>query len=131
MRRTALTLLLAALTVALVAGAAQAAKPKKLGSLIEIELTEFGFKGSGSAEFFGDVHSSKNKCERNREVTVRNAEEQLGTVRTDRTGDWELALPMPPGPDPYVAEVARRKIKKGEKTIVCKAAESAPVFIQV
>jgi hypothetical protein len=137
MKRPGVLGLAIVLTFGLAVSASQAAKTKKVASLIEIEGTEFVFKGTGSATFFGDVHSEKNKCERGREVTLRNTEpppgvpEVQGTVNTDHTGDWELEVPLDDlSGGPYVAEVARKKIKRDDWKLVCKAAASGPLVLE-
>jgi hypothetical protein len=135
MRRVALIGLATALIFGLGIGVTQAAKAKKLATKIEIE--GFEFPGGPVLRFFGDVHSPKNKCERNREVTLRNtgppkgSSEEVGTVTTDHTGDWEVDVGFEDlTAGPYIANVARKKIKKGDKKIVCKAATSEPFELE-
>lgn len=129
MARPTLTVLAAALVLALAAGTTQAAKAKKVETQVEIELARY--TGMGTALFLGDVHSRKSKCERAREVTlVHMTVGAAAATRTDGTGDWELTPSMSEAPEGfYTAEVARKKIKKGDKKIVCKAATSNEVAL--
>jgi hypothetical protein len=130
MRRTTLTLLVSALAFGIAVGAAQADKAKKVGSQVEIEWYDF----SGGFSVFGDVHSKKNKCERNRTVTLYHEDDGgdvdvVGTDTTDRTGDWEI-----PGEAdynaPFTASVEKRKVRAGDNKLVCKSADS-PEFVIV
>jgi hypothetical protein len=118
------------------AGAAEA-KAKKLPTKLEVEGTEFQ-EMSDALTFLGDVHAKKNKCERNREVTLRNtdpdpgADALHGPVTTDHTGDWEIDVDFEDlNLGPYIAEVSRKKVGQGDKRIVCKAAESEPFELTV
>jgi hypothetical protein len=131
MTRTAALL---ACTIALVAGLAVAgiadAKAKKVIS--EVEIDAFSVQPPDFDFFFvGDVHSNKPKCEKGRTVNVSYVGPappfDIGTTTTDRTGDWELH-PELTGQGDYVAVVDRKKIKKGEKKIVCKAATSPEFY---
>jgi hypothetical protein len=131
--RTALILLATGLVLGLAVGTTQAAKAKKVATKVEIEL---GINtGMGTVRFLGDVHSQKSKCEKGRQVAIvyRGPEPGFGvvaTTTTDRTGDWELTPSQVDAPDgPYTAEASRKKIKKGEKKVVCKAATSNEVVI--
>jgi hypothetical protein len=128
MARPTLTVLATALVLALAAGTTQAAKAKKVETQVEIELARYT---GNTALFLGDVHSRKSKCERAREVTlVHGTAGAVATTRTDGTGDWELTPSSSEAPEGfYTAEVARKKIKKGEKKIICKAATSNEVAL--
>jgi hypothetical protein len=124
MRRAILIGLAAALTLSLGVGTAQAAKAKKLSTQIEIE----GLAPNAEFTFIGDVHSRKNKCERNRTVTLFYSAgggkfEDVGTDITDHTGDWEIS-PNLVGENRFYATVDKKKIGQGDKKVVCKAAQS-------
>jgi hypothetical protein len=127
MRRALILVPVALLTVAVAAAPSQAAKAKKLASKVEIEALE----PNADFNFIGDVHSRKNKCERNRTVilyySVGGDFENVGTTTTDRTGDWELS-PNLFGDDAFYAAVEKRKIGVGDKKLVCKAADSPQFF---
>jgi hypothetical protein len=131
MRKVVSLTLAILLAAALAAAGSHAAEKKKLATQIEIENYEL----NGEVTFIGDVHSKKNKCERRRSVTIRHVgsvgpdiDETLGTVTTDQTGDYVLEHEFD-GIDsgPYVADVERKKIKKGDKKLVCKAATSGSI----
>jgi hypothetical protein len=56
-------------------------------------------------------------------------ERLIGTATTDHTGDWAVDrgdLKIAGGG--YEAELDKRKIKKGDKKIVCKA-DVSPIFV--
>jgi hypothetical protein len=117
-----------ALVLGIALGTAHAAKPKKVKSQVEIEWYE------GSLDFFGDVHSKKNKCEKNRTVIlyyqVGGEFENVGTDTTDHTGDWSISPNLIGDGDPFYASVEKMKRGKGDKKIVCKADDS-PEFVLV
>jgi hypothetical protein len=127
-------ILVAVLACGLTVSSAHAAAAKKLTTQSEIEGIEF--LGMTGFKFIGDVHSKKNKCERGREVTIRNADpppgedETVGTVRTDGTGDFELIVTSGLSPGPFFADVARKRITKGAGKIVCKKTTSDPFVIE-
>jgi hypothetical protein len=131
--RRALILLATTLVLGLAVGTTQAAKTKKVVTDAEIELGRH--TGMGTVLFLGDVHSPKPKCEKSREVTLVYQGPVPGfgaieTTTTDRTGDWELTPSTLDAPDgSYAAEVSRKRIKKGEKRLVCKAATSNEVVL--
>lgn len=125
MRRVALALLAAVLALGLAAGAANAAKGKKVRSQVEIEWFEF----VGGYRMFGDVHSKKTKCERNRTVTLEVSGEFIGTGRTDRTGDWAIPADLDFN-EPFIASVEKKTTGTGDKKLVCKAAESPPIIFE-
>lgn len=100
-----------------------AAKAKKVKSEADIDgiiqrPPEF------DVTFVGNVYAKKPKCVRNRVVSIYYTEggvhEFLGTTTTDRTGDWEFVPDDSPVGD-YGAEVAKRKVGKRKKKLVCKA----------
>ena len=76
----------------------------------------------------GNVYAKKPKCVRNREVTLFYTEggvhQSVGATTTDNTGDWALR-PEPEELGAYRPEVAKKKVGKGDKKLVCKAAISA------
>jgi hypothetical protein len=119
------------LTLALGATASQAAKAKKIAS--EVEISGLYIPPASSLYMVGDVHSRKPKCERKRDVTVffddGSGRETLASATTDRTGDWEI-VPGPLSDGDYIAEVASKKITKGNKKIVCKADSSPPYIFE-
>jgi hypothetical protein len=128
-QRKSVMALVMALTLGLAVGTSQAAKTKKLVSNIEIE----GLAPNTAFTFIGDVHSRKNKCERNRTVTlyynVGGEFEDVGTTTTDRTGDWEIS-PNLVGDTAFYAAVEKRKIGAGDRKLVCKAADSPQFFLE-
>jgi hypothetical protein len=126
MRRTLIPILVAVIAFGLGAGTAQAAKAKKVSSQIEIEW--YGGSSEGPS-LFGDVHSKKNKCERNRKVTLEAGGNLVGTGSTDRTGDWSIRADLD-FDEPFVASVEKRKIGSGDRKLVCKAAESPPIIFE-
>jgi hypothetical protein len=134
MRITALTCLTAALALGLAVGGAHAAKAKKVQTKIEIEGSEFR-EPPPTQVYFGDVHAKKNKCERNRHVTVYYDTEDgpgedfqpIGEDDTDHTGDFEVGVGLI-GDDAYYATVDKKRIGQGDKKVVCKGAQSALFF---
>jgi hypothetical protein len=125
MRSATLILLATTLVLVLAIGSAQADKAEKVKSQVEIEW--YGF--DGGYFLFGDVHSKKNKCERNREVTVKVAGQSSASGTTDRTGDWSVPIDLDFN-EPFVASVEKRAVGKGGKKLVCKAADSPPFVIE-
>jgi hypothetical protein len=123
MRKATLILLATALVLGLAIGSAQAAK--KISTKVEVEWYDF----DDGYFFFGDVHSKKNKCERNRHVTLEVGGDTLGTDKTDGTGDWVIPADLDTNA-PFVATVKKRAIGNGEKKVVCKAAESEPLVVE-
>jgi hypothetical protein len=124
--RLGFCLVASALALALGAGPVYAGKAKKVRTEVEIEW----FDGAGAqVVMFGDVHSRKNKCERNREVTLTVGEMFLGIDTTDRTGDWEIPTDLEFN-DAFIASVEKRTIGKGAKKLVCKGAESPPIVFE-
>jgi hypothetical protein len=131
MKRAGVLGLAIVLTLGLAVSGSQAAKPKKVKTQAEIEGLRF-FPGGG-LEFFGDVHSKKSKCEKGRRVTLYAPPPNspvVGTDTTDATGDW-VYDPGPAAIDSgnYVLEVARKRVGRGEKQLICKAATSPEMFI--
>ena len=128
MKRAGILALAILLTLGLATSSSQAAKPKKGKTEGEIE----GYRdlvGPG-AEFFGDVHSKRSKCEKRREVTLYAPNGAvMGTETTDATGDWALDIgPAAIVRGNYVLEVARKRVGSGGKKLVCRAATSPPRF---
>jgi hypothetical protein len=109
------------------AAVTEARKAKKVTTEAEVE----GFRSFPSEiEFFGDVHSRKSKCEKNREVTlvyrgpIKLTDPVIGTDTTDETGDWEYRTNQVLPEGDYAVEVDRKKTGKPGKKVVCKAATS-------
>jgi hypothetical protein len=121
------------LTLGVVVTASQAAKTKKVAT--EGEVEGFRYPG-GELEFYGDVHSRKSKCEKGREVTLLYHGPQpvddpvVGTDVTDGTGDWEVRSPEFALEGNYAVEVARKKVGRGDKKLVCKATVSPDTLIE-
>jgi hypothetical protein len=130
MKRAGTLLLAIVLSFGLAAGPAHAAKAKKVASEVDIDGV-VQRAPNFFVTFVGNVYAKKPKCVRNRVVTIYYTEggdrEFVGTATTDATGDWELAPDSTPGGD-YEAEVAKRKVRKGGKKIVCKADVSPTWF---
>lgn len=125
MRRAGILGLALAVTIALGVSLSQAAKAKRVLSQVEISgrhypPPDFDF------HLAGDVHASKNKCERNRAITLYLGNEVVGTDTTDRTGDWLIGF-VPVAGGQYVAEVDRKRIGRGDKKLIC-TADSSPAF---
>jgi hypothetical protein len=134
MRRAGAVGLTIMLTVGLAVGATHAAKPKKVKTEAEVEGVRF-FPG-GLSEFFGDVHSKKNRCEKGREVRLvfvgpkPIGDPLIGTAKTDGTGDWVVdtsGFAIQQGP--YVAEVERKRVGSGQKKLTCKGTTSPEKMI--
>ena len=126
----ALVAVLAAAGIA--APAVAATQPKKVASEVEVAGFNFGTSAPYNGRFVGDVHSNQARCERNRKVrlyhTSGGERQVVGTDRTDRTGDWVVILEDKfVQDDPFDATVARRKIERPGRDIVCKADESPPL----
>jgi hypothetical protein len=127
--RRGLAILVAALVPLLAVGTGQAAEPKRFATVAEIEFATY-IGGGAATRFIGDVHSQKPRCEKRRELTLiyrlpDGGDDAVASTTTDRTGDWALTLSPSDTPDgEYVVKVARRKIKKAAKKIVCKGATS-------
>jgi hypothetical protein len=135
-RRAAITSLAIVLTLGLAVGASQAAKAKKVKSEVEIAGHNFGNEPPFPYTFVGDVHSAKSKCERSRTVhlfeTTDGGHELLGTLTTDRTGDWELILGSDPaGGDSFQADEDRKKLERNGRKLVCKADVSPTLTIPI
>jgi hypothetical protein len=118
-----------ALVAVLAAAGIADAKAKKVVS--EVEIDAFSVQPPDFDFFFvGDVHSNKPKCEKSRTVTVSyvgpNPGFEVGTTTTDKTGDWALH-PELTDQGYYAAAVERKKIKKGDKKLVCKT-DVSPEF---
>jgi hypothetical protein len=115
--------LAATLAFGLVDGSAIAKKPKvKVASTVKIE----GIDDSDyppDVTVFGDVHSRKAKCRRNREVELRQSTDDIfaGTDTTDSQGHWAVTfdgIDVPYGD--FEATVLKRRIVKKHKITVCK-----------
>ena len=126
MKRAGLLGLAIVLTLGLAVPASQAAKAKKVATEVDID----GFRPTPFT-FVGNAYAKKPKCVRNRSVTVFRTEggthDLAGTATTDETGDWQLT-PDVVGSGDYEVEVAKKKIKKHGKRLVCKADVSTYVL---
>jgi hypothetical protein len=134
MRRVRISLVVALTGLVLIVPATEAAKTKRHASEVEIAGAHYGHQEPFGNYIAGDVHSKKPKCERNREVSLYltpsgEGRQRIGTVTTDRTGDWELATDEAFSNDAFDATVARKKIQRPGKDIVCKADESPSLVI--
>jgi hypothetical protein len=123
MKRAGILCLAVVFALGLAAGTTHAAKAQKVSS--EVDIDGIVFKPPDfDLTFVGTVYAKKPKCVRNRAVTIYYTEggvhEFVGTATTDETGDWELVPDSAPI-GTYAAEVARKKVKKGGKKLVCKA----------
>jgi hypothetical protein len=130
MRRAVVLGLAIVLTLGLAVSASQAAKAKRFATEAEIEFIDAEPSGT---TFKGDISSRKPKCEQGRDVTVTytgsfpGVDDPVGKATTDHTGDWILTRSNSGlAVGTYVIEVKRRKIRKGDRKIVCKAATSPP-----
>jgi hypothetical protein len=128
MKRAGTLSLAIVLTLGLAVTASHAAKAKRVAS--EVEVSGWHFL-AGDATFVGDVHSKKSKCEKGRAITVYAYDDptddptEVGTTATDGTGDWELDPPDMGVPNNYhSASVDRKKVRRGDKKLICKADES-------
>jgi hypothetical protein len=126
MKRAGILGLAIVLTLGLTAGTTHAAKAKRVATEVDID----GFRFTPFT-FFGNAYSKKPKCVRDRSVTVFRTEggahDLAGTATTDETGDWQLS-PDVVGSGDYEVEVAKKKIKKHGKRLVCKADVSTYVL---
>jgi hypothetical protein len=108
------------LSLGLAAGTTHAAKAKKVASEVDMD----GIVQEPLLNFVGNVYAKEAKCVRNRTVTIYHTEggahEFIGIATTDETGDWKLEPEMTPAGD-YEAEVAKKKVRKKGKKLVCKA----------
>jgi hypothetical protein len=120
------------LTLGLVAGTTHAAKPKKVPSEVDFYGIDFP-PPDMQLQFVGNVYAKKAKCVRNRSVTIfgtpkgETTREAIATTTTDKTGDWRIH----PDPSPvgtYEAEVAKKKVKKNGKKLICKPDISPSFF---
>jgi hypothetical protein len=118
------------LSLGLAAGTAHAAKAKKVSSEVDIDGINQP-PPDFEVTFVGNVYAKKAKCVRNRTVTIYYTEggkrELVGTATTDATGDWQLDPDSTPSGN-YEAEVARKKVKKRGKKLVCKSDVSPSWF---
>jgi hypothetical protein len=128
-KRAGILSLAIVLVLGLTVGASHAAKPKKVASEVDIDGYDFQ-PPSFEFTFIGNVYSKKPKCVRNRVVTVFDTDggqaEPVGTTTTDHTGDWRLD-PDPLTPGNYQAQVARKRVGKPGKRLVCKV-DTSPTF---
>jgi hypothetical protein len=128
------------LALGLVVTASYAAKSKKVAS--EVEVDAWYWNDDEDMVTAGDVHSKKPKCEKGREVTVIRNDgpfepvpdegdgDPVGTVKTDRTGDWEFVIQTNGGDTPnfVTATVARKSVTtKSGKKLTCKADKAPPL----
>jgi hypothetical protein len=122
--------LIIVLALVLAAPASTAAKPKKVASEVDIDgwdsqPPDFEFT------FVGNVYSKQPKCVRNREVTVFVASnpDPVGTATTDHTGEWRSAPDTLVAGGTYEAHVAKKKVRKRGKKLVCTADTSPGLFL--
>jgi hypothetical protein len=83
------------------------------------------FQGEPESVFSGEVTSNAKRCIKNRKVTVfRRADKlNLGSVTSERDGDWSFSMPPPPNGD-YLAKVAKKVSGSGKHKHICKPARS-------
>jgi hypothetical protein len=135
MRRRLYTLGIGLVLAVAAAAPATAAKSVRVASEVEVAGAHYGHQEPFSNFIAGDVHSKKPKCERNREVSVFFTDggnrELVDTASTDRTGDWEVETDdaFNPGLE-WDAVVARKKISRPGKDIICKGDQSPPQVIE-
>jgi hypothetical protein len=129
MKRAGILGLAIVLVLGITVGASHA-KLKRVASEVDIDgydvqPPDFEFT------LVGNVYSKKPKCVRNRVVTVFDTDggqaEPVGTTTTDRTGDWRL-VPDPLTPGNYEAQVARKRVGKPGKKLVCNG-DLSPTFV--
>jgi hypothetical protein len=115
------------LVLGFAAPSTQAAKPKKVASKVDIDGRDQQ-PPDFDTELVGNVYSKQPKCVRNREVTIfrEGDSEPVGTVTTDRTGDWRVTVD--PNFGSFEARVAKRKVRKRGQKIVCKK-DTSPTFV--
>jgi hypothetical protein len=122
LKRAGVLVVALVLSLGLAAGTTHAAKAKKVASEVDIDGINQQPPGF-EVTFVGNVYAKKVKCVRNRTVTIYYTEggvhELVGTATTDATGDWQLDPDSSPSGN-YEAEVARKKLKKRGKKLVCK-----------
>jgi hypothetical protein len=130
MRKAVVIALAVTLTLGLGVGTADAAKAKRVSSEVDID----GYNSPPPTyefRFVGNVYSKKAKCVPNRSVSLflvnGGAHELVGSGTTDETGDWAIKPENLLAGGEYRAEVEKRKRKKGDKKLICKA-DVSPVF---
>jgi hypothetical protein len=126
-KRAGILSLAIVLVLGLTVGVGHAAKPKKVASEVDIDGRDQQAPDFDT-ELVGNVYSKQPKCVRNREVTIfrEGDSEPVGTVMTDRTGDWRVTVD--PNFGSFEARVAKKQVRKRGKTIVCKK-DTSPTFV--
>ena len=86
--------------------------------------------GTDKDDFSGRVKSKKHKCMSHRVVRLKRKRRGPDTVvakdRSNRNGDWHIAIPYPGAkPGGYYAKVKRKETKN----FVCKRARSSVLFV--
>jgi hypothetical protein len=131
MKRAGILGVVMVLALGLAAGTTHAAKAKKVAS--EVDFYGVDMPPGHQVQFVGNVYAKKPKCVRNRSVTIfftakaETIRKSIGTVTTDKTGDWRIEPETSPV-GTYEAEVAKKKVKKHGKKLVCKPDISASFF---
>jgi hypothetical protein len=129
MKRATVLGVIMVLALGLAVGTTHAAKAKKVASEADFYGIDFP-PPDQQLQFVGNVYAKKAKCVRNRSVTVFYTEgglhDPIATVTTDETGDWRFHPDSSPV-GTYVAEVAKKKVGKKGKKLVCKA-DASPSF---
>jgi hypothetical protein len=127
LKRAVVAGLAAVLMLGIAAPSGQAAKSKKVASHVDIDGRDQQ-PPDFDTDLVGNVYSKQPKCVRNREVTIfrEGDSEPVGTVTTDRTGDWRVTVD--PNFGSFEARVAKKQVRKRGKKIVCKK-DTSPTFV--
>jgi hypothetical protein len=133
MKRAGIICLAIVFSLGLGVAATHAAPKVKVESDVYLNPDNDYDDDTGIVTVYGDVSAKRRKCERRRDVTLRQVDQDLiaGTDKTDDSGDYAIEFSGIGAIDTgnFQAKAAKRKIKKrknGEvvKTIICKAASS-------
>ena len=117
MKRLFIALVVAVACIGLVASGAFAAKAK---TKVTINFTN-GSPPTTQDTFFGQVKSKKNKCKKNRKVTVKRknpSKLKIGSDQSDDNGNWEVQTPNAPSGDYFAVAKGTNKCKKGKSPLI-------------
>ena len=126
--RTAILATLALMSVVLVDRAA--------GHTARYDSTVTAKFDKNTDAFDGAVASTKRRCVKNREVTVRlratdGSTTAVGTEATDAAGDWVIQPASAPAAGTYFAEAAKKVLRKNSKhRHICRVAVSKDVKVK-
>jgi hypothetical protein len=130
LRRAGIVAVATALTLAFAAAPTNAAEKKKVASEVDIDGWDYQ-PPLYEINIIGNVYSKRPKCVRNRSVTLflgGVGGEAVGSTTTDSTGDWRTVPEALVAGGEYQAEVAKKRVRKQDKKIVCQA-DTSPTFI--